>query len=66
MASSPKSSGRIWNEQWQLGTVPRPELTRLLLFALMFGILAVLYHLQGVTTEEHRFGRSVFSWLAAF
>lgn len=54
---------RVWNERWRLATLSRDDLIRIGLFTVMIGLVFVMFHLQGNTTDVTAFGRSAILWM---
>lgn len=57
---------KIWNERWRLAALTAKELVQIGLFALIVGLLYVLFHLQGNTIMVETYSRSAFSWMLSF
>lgn len=57
---------KIWSERWRLARLDRPDLIRAALWAAMIGLVFVLFHLQGNTTDTNRFGRSAVLWMIGY
>lgn len=55
-------SSRIWSERWRLAALDRSDLVRILLLSVVIGLVFVIFHLQGNTTDIRVYGRSVFAW----
>jgi exosortase len=53
----------VWNEKWRLAALSRSDLVTASLAAVVVSLVFLLFHALGVTTEAHRFGRSVFLWM---
>ncbi|MEM7393331.1 MAG: archaeosortase/exosortase family protein, partial [Verrucomicrobiota bacterium] len=53
----------IWNERWRLAALTTEELIKIGLVAIFTGVLFVLYHFQGNTTDVKMFSESAFTWL---
>ena len=58
------STTGIWNERLRLAALERDELVRIGLVSVMVGLIYVMYHLLGNTTDPRVFSRSAFLWLA--
>lgn len=57
---------KIWSERWRLAALSRTELLHIGLFAVMFGVAYVLFHVQGNTIMPHMYTRSAFNWMLYF
>jgi len=55
---------RIWHESLGLAELDRRDWIRAALLAVIIGLIFVLFHLQGNTTDIRAFGRSAFLWMA--
>ncbi len=54
---------RIWNEKWRLAALSRQDLVKCGLWAVIVGLVFVLFHMQGNTTDIRAFGRSAILWM---
>jgi exosortase len=54
---------RIWSERWRLAALGREDQLRAGLLALIVGMVFVLFHFQGNTTDVRQFGRSALLWM---
>lgn len=57
------TSPKIWNERWRLAALGKDDLAKLGLAACIIGLVFVLFHVQGNTTDIRMFGRSTLLWL---
>ncbi len=64
--TSPTNSIAIWSERWRLAALSQVELMHVALFAVMAGMLYLLFHLQGNTTQVDVFSQSAFSWMVTY
>lgn len=53
---------KVWSERWRLAALEHADVMRLGLISVMIGLVFVLFHLQGNSTDVRVYGRSVFSW----
>ncbi len=59
-----KSPGSLfWNERLRLAALSRFDLMRIALVAMMIGIVFVMFHYQGNTTDLRTYGRSAILWM---
>lgn len=58
-----QQSLQIWSERLRLAAVSPPQAMRLGLTAVIIGLLYVLFHLQGNTTDIRMYGRSAILWM---
>ncbi len=57
------AAAHIWSERWRLAILTRDEFIRIALGAVMIGMLFVLFHLQGNTTDVRKWGYSALYWM---
>lgn len=63
MMSETNTSVAIWSERWRLAALPKDQLVRLGLVAVIAGLTFALFHLQGNTTDIRMYGRSALVWM---
>jgi exosortase len=54
---------KILSERWHLAALPREDLVKAALWALIVGLMFALFHFQGNTTDTRAFGRSAILWM---
>lgn len=54
---------RIWSERWRLAALSRTELMHVGFFSLMLGMVYILFHIQGNTTQVEVYTQSAFAWM---
>ena len=54
---------KIWSERWRLAALDKEDLVRLGLASVIIGLLFVLFHLVGNTTDVRLWGRSALVWM---
>jgi exosortase len=54
---------QIWSERWRLAALSTDELIRIGFFSLMAGMVYVLFHVQGNTTQVEVYTESAFAWM---
>jgi len=57
------SNTEIWSERLRLASLSKQDLVKLGLGAVMVGLVYVMYHLQGNTSNVSQYGRSIFLWM---
>ncbi len=57
------TSMNIWSERWRLAALSPDELIRIGFFAVMVGLVYVLFHVQGNTTQVDVYTPSAFAWM---
>ncbi len=57
------SDVQIWSERWRLAALEKAELIRLGLLSLSVGMIYILFHVQGNTTDVGVYSRSAFAWM---
>jgi exosortase len=53
----------IWSERWRLAALERDDLIRIALTSVIIGLIYVLFHIQGNTSDVRVFGRSAILWM---
>lgn len=53
----------IWSERWRLAALEREDLVRIGLTSIIVGLVYVLFHIQGNTSDVRMFGRSAILWM---
>jgi exosortase len=54
---------QIWSERWRLAALEREALVRIALTSIIVGLMYVLFHIQGNTSDIRLFGRSAILWM---
>jgi exosortase len=54
---------RIWNERWRLAALERGVLVKIGLTSIIAGLMYLLFHIQGNTSDIRLFGRSAILWM---
>lgn len=54
---------KIWSERWRLAALEREDLIRIGLTSVIVGMMCVLFHIQGNTSDIRLFGRSAIAWM---
>jgi exosortase len=54
---------KIWSERWRLAALEREDLVKIALTSIIVGLMYVLFHIQGNTSDVRVFGRSVILWM---
>lgn len=54
---------KIWSERWRLAALEREDLVRIALTSVIVGLMYVLFHIQGNTSDVRMFGRSAILWM---
>lgn len=57
------SNIKVWSERWRLAALSQVELIHIGLFSLIIGMVYVLFHIQGNTTQIEIYGESAFGWM---
>ena len=55
----------IWSERWRLAVLEREDLVRIALTSIIIGLMYVLFHIQGNTSDVRMFGRSAVVWMVS-
>ena len=53
----------IWSERWRLAALEREDLVKIALTSIIVGLMYVLFHIQGNTSDIRLFGRSAILWM---
>lgn len=53
----------IWSERWHLAALKPEDYIRISLLSVIIGLVFVIFHLQGNTTDVRAFGRSTIKWM---
>ncbi|HOW96837.1 MAG TPA: exosortase/archaeosortase family protein [Kiritimatiellia bacterium] len=61
-----RTSSQLWSERWRLAALPPDALRRAGLASILVGLLYLLFHLQGNTTDIRMFGRSAILWMVSY
>lgn len=59
----PNGHNGIWSERWRLAALEREDFVRIGLASVIIGLIFVLFHLQGNTTDVRMWGRSALTWM---
>ena len=54
---------QIWSERWRLAALDREDLVKIGLTSIIVGLMYVLFHIQGNTSDVRLFGRSAILWM---
>lgn len=57
---------KIWSERWRLARLEREDLVRAGLWAAIIGMIFIMFHCQGNTTDIGKFGRSALLWMVGY
>ncbi len=57
---------KVWNERWHLASLSSTEMIHIGLFSVIIGLVYLLFHLQGNTTQVEVYSHSAFSWMRTY
>lgn len=57
---------KVWSDRWRLAKLENGDFVRIGLWSAIVGMIFVLFHCQGNTTDLSHFGRSALLWMVSY
>lgn len=57
---------KVWSDRWRLAKLEKDDFVRAGLWAAIVGMMFILFHCQGNTTDLAHFGRSALMWMVGY